>query len=93
MVDYNKIVAGIGLCCVLASIFIILTHEAKVNAVYTSIDNSQYTTLNNTIVKTEVVKETTIQEQKFNPEKQCISVHEPNAEKYIWECNDIASVK
>ena len=93
MVDYNKIVAGIGLLCVVASLFIVLTHSQKVNAVYTSIDNSQYTTLNNTIVKTEIVKETTIQEPKFNPEKQCISVHYPNATSYIWECNDITGVK
>lgn len=54
-----------------------------------TIYNQEYITLNNTIVKTEVVKETTIKEPPFNPEKQCISVHEPNATKYIWECNDI----
>jgi len=89
MVDYNKLLIGIGFFCLITSVFIVLTGEPKYKNITVEVDKSTHTTLNNTIVKTEIVKETVVKEQKFNPTSQCVSIRQPNATKYIWECNDL----
>ncbi|QGH73208.1 MAG: hypothetical protein [Siphoviridae sp. ctjeG17] len=82
----EKMFVMLSFIFIVFSLINVVMFEPKSRVTY--IDNSEQVVLNNTIVKTEIVKEVKYVDNPYTPSADCVTIHMPNESIKTWWCKN-----